>query len=316
MRGFSAKMPPWLLTLIVLAVLVAVNGAVQPSFFTPSVMQSNLTTFLPLALVAIGQTYVILGGDIDLSVGAIVALVNVTIVTVIAAIGHGMGAILAGMAAGLAVGIACGLANGVLIAIGGLQPIVTTFATTIIFSALALRVLPQAGLPVPDVYWQSYAGTLAGVPIVLLVLLLAFVFTQLTARYPFQLHLMAVGGNREGALQSGLKLAAIRVGAYVLSGVFAAIAALCLTGETASGDPLLGQTLGLGSISAVVLGGTALSGGKGGATGSILGAFVLGMIGNVIFFAGLPFQYQTLVQGLIVLAALAGGVLVARRQAT
>jgi ribose transport system permease protein len=99
----------------------------------------------------------------------------------------------------------------------------------------------------------------------------------------------------------------------MIAGLFAAFAALCLTGETASGDPLLGQTLALSSISAVVLGGTALAGGFGGAFGSIIGALVLGMIGNVIFFAGLPFEYQTLVQGIIVLLALAGGVFVTRR---
>ncbi|MBX3540267.1 MAG: ABC transporter permease [Chelatococcus sp.] len=305
---------PWLLTLIALAVLVAVNTALQPSFVQPSVLQSNLTTFLPLALVAIGQTYAVLGGDIDLSVGAIAALVNVVTVSIIAAVGgDGLAPIVAGLAAGLATAVVCGVINGILIAVLRLQAIVTTFATGIVFAGTALFVMPQAGLPVPEAFWRSYGASLVGLPVVLWILLAGLAFALVLARRPFVAHLTAVGGSRVGAFQTGLSLSRVRIGAFVLSALFAGFAALCLTGETASGDPLLGQSLALSSISAVVLGGTALSGGSGGPVGSILGALVLGMIGNVIFFAGLPFAWQTLVQGLIVLAALAGGVLVTRR---
>ncbi|MGO4736761.1 ABC transporter permease [Bosea sp. 2KB_26] len=305
---------PWMLTLAALIVLVLVNTAFQPSFVQPAVLQSNLTTFLPLALVAIGQTYVVLSGDIDLSVGAIAALVNVVTVSVIAAIGgDGAAAILAGMLAGLATALLCGLVNGLLVALLRLQAIVTTFATGIVFAGAGLFVLPQAGLPVPERFWRSYGATLLGLPVVLWILLAGLAFALVFARRPFAAHLLAVGGSRVGAFQTGLRLERIRIGAFALSGLFAGFAALCLTGETASGDPLLGQSLALSSISAVVLGGTALSGGSGSPVGSVLGALVLGMIGNVIFFAGLPFAWQTLVQGVIVLAALAGGVLVTRR---
>lgn len=304
---------PWLITLAVLAILAVVNATLQPSFVEASVLQSNLTTFLPLVLVAIGQTYVVMAGDIDLSVGSIVALSNVVTVSVIAALGTDGGAIAAGMAAGVGVGVLSGLLNGFLVAVVRLQPIVTTFATGIVLAGAAIFVLPQAGLPVPDGYWMGYAGGVGGVPSVVLILVAALVVVALLSRSVFGTHLLAVGGNRAGAFQTGLPLSRIRIEAYALSGLFSSFAALCLTGETASGDPLLGATLALSSISAVVLGGTALSGGGGGALGSVLGAFVLGLIGNVIFFAGLPFEYQTLVQGLIVLAALAGGVAVTRR---
>ena len=104
-----------------------------------------------------------------------------------------------------------------------------------------------------------------------------------------------------------------RVISYVLCGLFAAFAALCLVGETASADPLLGPSFTLTSISAVVLGGTALAGGRGGVIGSILGALTLGLINNIVFFAKLPYVTQDLVKGLIILAALAGGILGARR---
>lgn len=304
---------PWLITLIALTLLIAVNAALQPNFLTPRAMRSNLATFLPLALVAIGQTYVILAGDIDLSVGSVVALCNVVTVSVIAALGGSASAVLPGLGAGILTGLLCGLFNGLVIARLRLQPIVTTFATGILFGALAIWVLPTAGLPVPAAYWRTYGGFLLGIPTVLWIFLLGVAFTLIFARTRSHAHLLAAGGNRTGAFQSGLPLDRIRIGAYALSGFFAALAALCLTGETASGDPLLGQSLALSSISAAVLGGTALAGGFGGAFGSVLGALTLGMIGNVIFFAGLPFAYQTLAQGLIVLLALAGGVFVTRR---
>lgn len=306
---------PWLLTLGVLIILCVVSVILQPNFFTARILKSNVTTFLPLVLVAIGQCYVILCGDIDLSVGSIVALVNVVTVSTIAAMGAepGLGAIILGMAAGVATGALAGLFNGVMIAALRLQPIVTTFATGIIFAALAIWILPMAGLPVPAAYWRSYGGALLGVPVVMWIMGAAIIWALLFARTRLHGHFLAVGGNRTGAFQSGLPVDGLRIRAYILSGVFAGFAALCLTGETASGDPLLGQTLALSAISGVVLGGTALAGGAGSALGAVLGALILGLIGNVIFFAGLPFEYQTLVQGLIVLAALAGGVFVARR---
>lgn len=303
----------WLVTFAALLTLFVVNWILQPNLITPNVLKSNLTVFLPVVLVAIGQTYVILGGDIDLSVGSIVALVNVVTVSVIAAMGGGTGGVVIGLGAGIATGALCGAVNGLLISGLRFQPIVTTFATGIIFGGLALLVMPTAGLPVPAEYWRTYGGYVLGLPTVLWIFIFSLIAIAVISRRAFFKHLSAAGGHRTAAFQTGLKVGQIRIMAYVLCGLFAAVAALCLTGETASGDPLMGRMLALSSISAVVLGGTALAGGSGSAFGSVLGALVLGMIGNVIFFAGLPFDYQTLIQGLVTLLALAGGVLVARR---
>lgn len=196
----------WLVTAAALIVLVVVNVVLQRNFLEPSVVQSNLTTFLPLVLVAIGQTYVILGGDIDLSVGAIVALVNVVTVTVIAALGGDGMAVVMGVLVGLGVGVGCGLVNGLIIAGLRFQPIVTTFATSIVFSGLALWVLPQAGLPVPEPYWRTYAGTLLGVPTVYVIYIMAFLLAAFLAARPFMTRLKAVGGLRTAAFQTGLNL--------------------------------------------------------------------------------------------------------------
>ncbi len=303
----------WLLAFLVLAAFFAINAWLQPSLLTWRVLASNLTSFLPLVLVAIGQTYVVLAGDIDLSAGAIIALVNVSVVSLIEHTGGGGGAIALGLAAGVALGTICGLLNGFLVAVIRLQAIVTTFATSIVFGGAALWILPQAGGSVPQAYWRGYAGSLGPVKLTVILFLVAVGISIVFSRMRWYRHLLAIGGNRLGAFQTGLPVTRQRVTSYVICGIFSALAALCLVGETASADPLLGPSFTLTSISAVVLGGTALAGGRGGVIGSILGALTLGLINNIVFFAKLPYVTQDLVKGLIILAALAGGILGARR---
>ena len=163
----------WALAFVVFAVFFAVNAWLQPSLLTTRVLTSNLTSFLPLVLVAIGQTYVVLAGDIDLSAGAIIALVNVSVVTLIEQAGGSGGAIALGLAAGIALGILCGLLNGLLVAVLRLQAIVTTFATSIVFGGIALWILPQAGGSVPQAYWRGYAGGLGPVKLTVILFLVA-----------------------------------------------------------------------------------------------------------------------------------------------
>lgn len=304
---------PYLPAVFVSLLLFVINGILQPNTLRPTAIVADITTYLPMILLAVGQTYVVLASDIDLSVGSIISLVNVVTVSIIAILGGGSGAIFTGIIAGLVTGILCGVLNGFCVAMLRFQPIVSTFATGIVFAGLALWILPQAGLPTPDAYWETYGENLAGVPFVLWILAGTAITVALIANLVIYRSLLAVGGHMQSAYQSGLPVARIRISAYMLCGLFAAISALCLTGDTGSADPLLGAKSTLGSVAAVVLGGNALSGGRGSPLGSIFGAIVLGLIGSVVFFAGVPFEYQNLVQGLIVLAALAGGVTVARR---
>jgi ribose transport system permease protein len=306
---------PYLLAVVVFVLLAAVNASLEPTFLTGSVAISNLSAFLPMALVATGQTYVILASDIDLSVGAIVSLVNVVAVEIIDGMGGTPAAIILGLGAGLIAGLAAGGVNGICVAYLRFQPIVTTFASGVVFSGLALWVLPQAGGQVPEGFYKAYAGTLAGLPVVLWILIGTVGFAGLVARSRYHHALRAVGGNMQGAFQSGLPVARVRLTAYVISGLSASIAGLALVGETASGDPLIGGGLTLSSVTAVVLGGTSLTGCVGSVTGSMLGAFILGLINNVIFFAQAPFEWQGLIQGAIILAALSGGVVMARQAA-
>jgi ribose transport system permease protein len=310
--AFATQRRPYLMAVGVLLVLCVINAILQPSFLHFGVAVSNVAAFLPMALVAIGQTYVVLASDIDLSAGAIVSLVNVAVVSIIDGMGGSGASIALGLSAGLALGLVCGVLNGLCVALLRFQPIVTTFATGIVFAGFALWVLPEAGKQVPPTFYQAYAGAVLGVPTVVLILLGAVAFAAFLSRTPFYHALRATGGNMQAAYQTGVPVARVRIGAYTISGLFAALAGLALVGETASGDPLIGGALTLSSVTAVVLGGTALKGCIGGVAGSIIGAFILGLINNVIFFAQLPFEWQGLIQGVIILAALAGGVVMAR----
>lgn len=294
-------------------VLIILNTIAQNNFFSSYIIASNVTAFLPLMLIAVGQAYVVLGGSIDLSLGAIVSLVNVIVVQLVAFWGGGLLVIFAAMAVGIGAGVLCGLVNGVLIARFRLQAIVTTFATGVIFGGLALKVMAQAGGALPAAYYVTYAGTYFGVPFVVWMLFALITATMLVSRMPFYGRTIAIGGNSLAAYQSGLSVFRARLIGHGVAGGMSALAALAILGVAGAGDPLMGQAFTLSSVSAIVLGGVALAGGWGGAGGAILGATILGLVNNLIFFANINYVYQSVVQGAIILVALAGGVFLSRR---
>lgn len=304
---------PFLPALIILVVLLALNGLYQPRSVSFIGMTGLVKTYLALILLAIAQTYVVFAGDIDLSAGAIVSLVNVVIVVLMEQWGGNGFSVIAALGAGLAVGLACGIVNGIVVAALRLQAIVATFATSIFFTGLALYVLPVAGTPAPAAFWRTYGGRIFEIPFVFYAAVVLAIVLYVLARTRLATQLLAVGDDAQAAFQSGLPVTAIRTRGYALCGVFAALAAFCITGDTASGDPLVGGKMTLFSVAAVVLGGSALSGGYGTVVGSVLGALIIGLINSLVFFVGTPSEWQNLVQGLAILIALMAGILVGRR---
>lgn len=304
---------PFLPALLILAVLLALNGLYQPRSVSLVGITGLVKTYLALMLLAVAQTYVVYAGDIDLSVGAIVSLVNCVIVVLMQYMGGTAFSALGAIGVGLAVGLACGLVNGLLVATFRLQAIVATFATSIFFTGIALYVLPVAGLPAPAAFWRTYGGRFLDIPFVFYVAVVLAVILWAMARTRLVMRLLAVGDDAQRAFQSGLPVTAIRVRGYVMTGLFSALAAFCVTGDTASGDPLVGGKMTLYSVAAGVLGGTALSGGYGTVVGSVFGALIIGLINSLVYFVGTPSEWQNLVQGLAILLALMAGVVVGRR---
>ncbi|WP_244283637.1 ABC transporter permease [Pseudovibrio sp. Tun.PSC04-5.I4] len=293
--------------------LFALNGMFNANSVSFNGISGLFSTYLALMFLAVGQTFVVYAGDIDLSAGTILSLVNVVIITLMNQMGGDGASSLAIMGVGVLVGAVCGLFNGVLIAGLRLQAIVATFATSIFFTGIALYVLPVAGMPAPMIFWQTYFGSILGIPFVFYVVAMLCLLIFLVSRTQIVLRLLAVGDDKQATFQSGLPVTATRIGGYVLCGIFASFAAFCLTGDTASGDPLVGAAMTLSSVAAVVLGGSMLSGGFGTMLGSLFGALTIGLIGSLVYFAGTPASWQNLVQGLAILAALMIGILISRR---
>lgn len=304
---------PFVPALAILIILLALNGVAEPNSLSFQSVNGLFKTYMALMFLAVAQTFVVSAADVDLSLGAILSLVNVTVVTVMNMLGDMQFAILIACLSGVAVGLICGMINGFVVAGLHLQPIVATFATGVLFTGVALWVLPVAGMPVPSTFWRLYGGSVLGIPFIYYIFAILGLAMFMISRTRLIVQILSVGDNQQGAFQTGLSVTRIRITAYALCGVFSSFAALCITGDTASGDPLVGNAMTLYSIAAVVLGGTALSGGKASLLGSAIGALTIGTINSLVFFIGTPSEWQNLVQGSAVLVALVLGVYVSRK---
>ncbi len=296
---------PYLFSLLLLLGLVAVNAALQPNFFQLRPLSGNFRVLLPLMILAVAQTLVIIGGGIDLSVGAMVSLVNAILVTLITPESSALGILLA-VLLGCAVGMLAGALNGICVAYLRLQPIVTTYASSFIFAGLALYILPRPGGQLPRELTSFYRSTPLNLPLGVYVIIILLILWGLLRSTRYVQYLYASGSNPDAAYSSGIPVTLIKFSSYVFAGFMAALAAVALTLSIGSGNPRIGEGMTLDSIVAVVLGGTRLSGGQGGITGSIIGVAILGIIRNIISFANVPTWYQTLVNAIIIVLALAG----------
>jgi len=300
---------PWALALILLTLGLVITAVFQPAFFTPRTLSNNLRTYLPLVLLAVAQTIVVIGGGIDLSLGAILTLSSVVMVQTFGPEPDpGLGRMLGGLALGLLVGTLAGAVNGFCVAYLRLQPIIATFATAFVWGGLALWVLPQPGGSVPNTL-QELVRVYFLIPFSLWVILAVVLVWVWFLGTRAAKALYAVGGNPQAAFTSGLNVEWTKLLSYATAGFLTGLGAFFLVADIATGDPLIGGPLTLASVVAVVIGGTRLSGGAGGIVGSIMGAVVYYLLKNVValsvFNLNLTPQWQTLIDGTVVVLALA-----------
>lgn len=294
-------------TFIVLLMMVMINFLLQPNFFSPDILKSNITTFAPLILVSMAQAIVIIAGGIDLSIGASITLINVILASMMKDTGS---SILLAIVCGFAVSIIVGIINGVSIGYLRLPAMVSTFATSAVWYGISLLIMPQPGGYVPDFFYRLYSENLLYViPVPLFIVILAFAFWYFIKTRKIYRYIFATGGNEESASANGINISLTKVLAFVISSVLVAIAAIIVTAQTASGDAHVGQAFTLNSVAAAVIGGVSLQGGKGNMLGAAMGACVLGLLINVIFFANIPSMYQDFIKGFIIIIALAIAVL-------
>jgi ribose transport system permease protein len=301
---FTSRQPA-LFALVLLVLAVVINLVVQPNMFARETLNSNMRVFLPIILMAVGQAIVILGGGIDISVGGTVSIVNTVLATQVGLEGSPED-MWRYIFISLLIGLLAGAINGFFIAYLRLQPIITTYATSFLYAGLALFLLPNPGGGIPAevaaLYRNSIPLTLPLAFYVIAIVLLIWLYISSTRYGKF---LYAVGGKAEAAYETAVPVNWVQFSTYVISGLMAAFAGIAITMLSGSGNADIGGPMTLNSITAVVIGGNALSGGVGGVVGPVMGAITLGIIQNIISFASIDTWWETLVKATIIVLALA-----------
>jgi ribose transport system permease protein len=308
--------------LFVWAVLIAIVTAyvlVVPQF-RPREQRTLLNSGLTLATASMGQTLVVLTGGIDLSIGPMVSLTN-SIASEVTDKESPTSSMVVAAAAALGVGALGGLINGVLVAYGRLQPIIVTLATGSIWTGIALDIRPSPGGFIPLEFSNLLAGTAFAEPVSLplgltwstpipkaaFVVAGLVIFWLIFRRSRLATRIYAVGSSEGAAYLSGVNVQRAKLAAYTLAGFAAGCAGLINSAQTATGNALGGTIFTLNSIAAVVLGGAALAGGAGSYLGTLAGAYVIAIIPSVLQFYGVSSFYKDLVQGSVLLFAVALG---------
>jgi ribose transport system permease protein len=313
-RGRTVRRNAWTLGAVgFLAVLLIVEKSVHPSLNLFD-MESLVDGALPLVLAAMSQAAVVLSGGIDLSVGPMMSLINVSSALLMLHAGL-PGAVLIGLALIAAV-IAVGALTGAVIVATRVPDIVATLATSFIWGGLALRIMPIPGGGAPPGFATAMTGQVAGVPAGLIVILLALAILWLPVqRSRLGLALYAVGSSRGAAYLSGVNVGRARVAAYALGGAFAAVGGLALTASTSNGNASSGTSYTLTSVAAIVLGGVSLTGGRGGMLGPIAAGFILTLINTLLTFMGIDPNFSLVIQGaIVVFVVMMAGLLLVRRR--
>lgn len=272
------------------------------SFLTvPNLLNVALQTSVN-ALLAIGSTYVILTAGIDLSVGSVLAFSSAIAAGLMV---NGINPWWASLI-GLVVGGLAGLLNGLFVAYARLAPFIVTLGTLTLFRGLTQ--IYTAGTPIfnlPAGFATFGAGAIAGIPIPVIVTLIVFAIGAVAlARTTHGRRIYAIGGNERAAYLAGIPVKRYLVAVYVVSGVLAALAGLVLTSRLGTAEPTAGTGYELDAITAVVLGGTSLFGGEGTLWGTLVGALILGVIGNGLNLLNINAFYQDAIKGAIILLAI------------
>jgi ribose/xylose/arabinose/galactoside ABC-type transport system permease subunit len=287
--------------LLVIIFLSTIMSIVRPVFLTSGNLVNVLRQVSMNGILAVGLTFVILTGGIDLSVGAIVAVTSV-IAGRLMEEGHSVGL---AIAMGMIAALLFGLFNGSLIAIGGLPPFIATLSSMTIARGFAL--VYSNGRPYliqKEIFLVIGKGSTFGVPnpiwILLAVCLIAYIMLNFTV---FGRHIYAFGGNKQAARLAGVRTKIMEISVYTISGFLSGISAIILSARISSGQPTAGQGYELDAIAAAVIGGTSMIGGSGTLGGTVMGFIIIGIMINSLTLLGVSSFYQQIVKGIIIISA-------------
>jgi len=274
----------------------------SPEFRTPDNLANVARQSATLGVLALGQTFVVLSGLIDLSVGPLAGLVVVLVCDLMQGRPE---MVVPGVGLALGIGVGVGTLTGMLQTLLRIHPLILTFGMLSVLQGVIFTYTDRSvGRVAPAIAWLAN-GDVLGVPVALgLVLILAVLAHLLLTRTRFGLHVYAVGGNRDNARRAGIETGRITVVVFAISGFSAAIGGLLLAGRLGTGYPYAGAGYELDAIVAVVLGGTSLAGGRGTITGTLVAVLLLGLMSNVLNLLQVSSFIQMLLKGLIVIGAI------------
>jgi ribose transport system permease protein len=291
--------------LLTLAALCVVTTMLTDRFLSPINLNNILVQSSIMAVIAMGMTFVIVGGGFDLSVGSTAALSACVAAMVMLQLG-----IAAGVIAGILVGAFVGLVNGIIIAYFKVNPFITTLGTMVLFRGVVFLITGGAPVEGPEGLPSSFVAfgsarflgihALVWVPIILLIVL-----SWVMHATPYGRHIYATGGGRGAAYLSGIPVARITASTYVICGALAGVAGVMLAARLQSGQPTAGEFYELTAIAAVVLGGAALHGGEGTLYKSVIGVFIMIILGNSLNLLNVDSYWQRVAVGAVIIAAAA-----------
>ena len=296
-----------------LVVLMLFGALVNPNFLALDNLTNVVTRSAFIAVIAVGATFVISAGGLDLSVGSMSAFVAGTMILFLnSAMLSGNEAMLAAaMILALGTGALCGLANGLVTTLGRIEPFIVTLGTMGIFRALTIYLAEGGSIAMKSqelraAYRPVYFGDVLGIPIpVIAILIVGAIGAFVLYRTRFGRHVMAVGSNEDVARYSGISVNRVRTITYVIQGLCVAIAVLIYVPRLGAATATTGLLWELQAITAVVIGGTALRGGVGRIWGTICGALILEVVGNIMVLSDLVSEYLIgAVQGAIIIVAM------------
>jgi len=300
--------------ILIFVIMFVLAASLENNFFSAGAIVRNINAFSPLILMAMGQSVVLISGGVDLSCGALLSL-QTCILTYVMKTNDPVTGIYA-LLITLLVSIGIGALNGVGVGVFRIPAIVVTFATSFMCLGIALFIRPTPGGQSTNWFQVFYNASMVEgapqglvtlgkyLPPALFLVLAACAIWYLVSKTKTGRYMFAVGSSRENAYASGINTAGIQIKAYIINAIFIMLGAMFFAAQNQSGDARMGDPMTLRAIASAVVGGIALTGGRGNVYFAILGALTLSFVNKVIYFANIPTAYQTLAGGLIVILAI------------
>ena len=292
---------PWLSAAVPLVILMIVLPVANSRFLTVSNLTSVLLQAAVYVIMALGMSFVLMTGGIDLSQGSLLARVGVVAADII----EHQGSILVAVIASLLVGALVGLINGTIISCLKIPPFIMTLSTMYLCRGLTLVITQASPIAISNAGFRWIgSGSIAGIPVPVIIFLIATAAGQFILSYTATgRYILAVGSNREAARLSGIKTRWNECKVYIISGIMVAIAGIVYVARLGAAQANAGLSYEMEAVAAAVLGGTSVLGGEGSIIGTVLGAIVVAIIRNAIVLLNVSTYYQQMITGAVILLA-------------